>query len=93
MPLSKDFSHWEKLNKPTNGMANKSNPPYFRRPTAHAKGVGKAVQVLPRLDLLIPGEPMALDIEGQEWRKKDWFHDGKDDAARIRRGQEPRAGN
>lgn len=62
------FLRWEASTDRTSS-ASINNPAILRKPNAPARGVGKGTQVVPRWELLLPGEPLALDIEFQNYHR------------------------
>ncbi|KAF7187048.1 hypothetical protein HII31_11657 [Pseudocercospora fuligena] len=71
MPSRVRFLGWEPTTTPPPDSNNPANPTQLRAPDAPAKGTGVAEQVVPRFDLLLPGEPIAVDVELQQYSKDD----------------------
>ncbi|CAK1362462.1 unnamed protein product [Cercospora beticola] len=71
------FKNWVAVSENDSNPAE-SNPPQLRLPNAPAFGKSVATQVNPRFELLLPGEPIAIDIEFQDFKNKDtgfrWRH-------------------
>ena len=58
-------------------LPNAANPARPRRPDAPARGRSPAKQVIPRPELLLPGEPVAVDIEFQDYFLISEMEDGE----------------
>ncbi|PPJ50393.1 hypothetical protein CBER1_06981 [Cercospora berteroae] len=56
------FQRWNTAKAdPTN--ATRNNPAVLRTPNAPSMGTGVGTQVVPRMELLLPGEPCSIDME------------------------------
>lgn len=68
-PIQRTFVKWKPRqgHAPTPNTSWATNPQNLRRPNAPAPRPSPATQTEPRWDLVLPGEPLACDIEFQDY--------------------------
>ncbi|PPJ50392.1 hypothetical protein CBER1_06980 [Cercospora berteroae] len=79
------FDKWVAVSEDASNLAE-TNPTNHRLPNQPACGKGIATQVRPRFELLLPGEPIAVDIEFEDFSRKGEVY-GEDRENHDQRGR------